>query len=96
MATEIVNWQDIVDRTAAPNREMIENKLGEYLPTGSYTVIVRNYGGGDARASYDRRKKVSFTVMIMLSPEGKQVALQNRMALEAQGFKVSERGDVSF
>jgi hypothetical protein len=73
-------------------KSALEEKLSQYLPTGSYTVILRSYQG-DFRAR--STNQASYKAMILLDSAGKQAALSHKNDLEAVGFRVSPAGEVS-
>ncbi len=78
--------------TAESIKTGLEDRLGKFLPTGSYTVILRSYQG-DFRAR--STNQASYKAMIMLDPSGRKAALDHKNDLEAMGFRVSASGDVS-
>jgi len=95
MDTNLNSWRTALDKiTKAPDKAEIEKALGKHLPEGTFTVIVRNYGGGDSRSPLDKRTS-SYKVLVLLTKEGRSQALQCREFLAADGFFVSERGDIS-
>ena len=70
----------------------VENQLVSILPKNSFSVIVRNYAG-DVRSA-DHQKN-NYRCMIMLTPEARHSALQNRENLESMGYQVSSDGRIS-
>lgn len=78
--------------STAEIKAALENELKNYLPEGSFSVILRSYNN-DVRNR--QSKKVNFTTMIVLKPEGRKAALENKDGLEAAGFQVTKSGDVS-
>jgi len=78
--------------TAEEVKAALNDKLGQYLPAGSYTIILRSYQG-DVRARSTNQPR--FNAMILLNPDGKKAALQNKSEMEMLGFRVSASGDIS-
>ena len=70
----------------------LENKLQPYLPEGSFTVILRSYQG-DFRTRTDSTP--NYTAMILVDPKARQAALIHKNEIEALGFRVSKKGDIS-
>ncbi len=73
-------------------KNALEDKLGEILPQGSFTVILRSYQG-DFRARSSNQ--ASYKAIILLDPAGRQAALNNKGEIESLGFRVSTSGDIS-
>lgn len=77
--------------SSADVKAEIEKKLGQVLPAGSYTVVVRSYQG-DFRARSTNQARIN--AMILLDRAGKQAALEHKNTIEQMGFKVGAGGDV--
>jgi hypothetical protein len=80
------------NQTSAEVKATLEDKLKKVLPEGSFSIILRSYQG-DFRAR--ENNKVNYSAMIMLNPDAKREALAQKNEIEAMGFKVSEKGDIS-
>lgn len=78
--------------STAEIKTALENQLKNYLPEGSFSIILRSYNN-DLRNR--QNNKVNFTTMILLKPEGRKAALENKDGLEAAGFQVTKSGDVN-
>jgi len=73
-------------------KEEVTKKLGGFLPEGSYSVIVRNLNAGNTLGRTSAAPK--FNAMVLLKPEGRAAAIQQREPMEAAGFRVSPSGDI--
>lgn len=73
-------------------KSALEGKLGEYLPAGSFTVILRSYQG-DFRLR--ATNQASYKAMILLDAAGRKAAIAYKNQMEALGFRVSASGEVS-
>lgn len=78
--------------TADEVKAVLNSKLGQFLPAGSYTIVLRSYQG-DFRARSTNQPR--FNAMILLNADGKQAALQNKSEMESLGFRVSASGELS-
>lgn len=78
--------------TADEVKAVLESKLSQILPTGSFRIILRSYTG-DVRTR--STNKVNYNAMILLDAQGKKTALERKSEVEAMGFKVSSGGEVS-
>jgi hypothetical protein len=70
----------------------LEEKLGSVLPEGSFSVILRSYQG-DFRVR--STNKANYSAMILLDPHAKKAAIEKKAQIEAMGFRVSNKGDIS-
>ncbi len=80
------------NKTSDEVKATLEDKLKQVLPEGSFTIILRSYQG-DFRTR--ETSKVNYSAMILLEPVAKKEALAHKDEIEAMGFKVSKKGDIS-
>ena len=80
------------NKTSDEIKAALESKLGQVLPAGSFKIILRSYSG-DVRTR--STNKVNYNAMILLEPAARKVALERKEEVEAMGFRVSPKGDVS-
>ena len=78
--------------TSETIKTALEEKLGSVLPAGSFTVILRSYQGDFRSRSTNQ---ASYKAMILLDPNGRKAAVENKQDIEALGFRVSSSGDIS-
>jgi hypothetical protein len=73
-------------------KNILEAKLGQYLPAESFLVLVRNYSGDVRTRSSNQANDM---LKIVTRPSGRSAALARKAELEAAGFQISGRGDVN-
>lgn len=77
--------------TSETIKSALVQKLGEVLPGGSFTVILRSYQG-DFRARSS--SQASYKAMILLDASGRRAALDRKNEIEALGFSVTPTGEI--
>ncbi len=70
----------------------LEQKLGNFLPVGSYNVILRNYQG-DFRVRSNNESR--YQAMFLLDAAARKAAIEHKEEMQAEGFQVSPSGDIS-